>query len=139
MTTQWSEYAAILLPGLALMSIAAVPLAVGTIMAAFRLRKREAGPYVRNLWGSTAAGLVVLALLFSYLFGKDLSRSSTAGLVFLFAPIYSAIALGIGYGMVAFVYRMTAKDASADTTRRLISISSRRFVWVPIAMLSILM
>ena len=34
---------------------------------------------------------------------------------------------------------MTAKDASADTTRRFISISSRRFVWVPIAMLSILM
>ena len=108
-------------------------------MATFRLRRREAGPYVRNLWGSTTAGLVALTLLFGSLFGEDLSSSSTAGLVFLFAPIYSAIALGVGYGIGAAVYRESAKRSAADTTQGLISINSRRFVWVPVAMLGVLM
>lgn len=137
--TPWGEYVAILLPGLASMLASVVPLALGTFMAVFRLRKREAGPYVRNLWGSTVAGLVVLVLLFGSLFGKDLSSSSTAGLIFLFAPIYSAIALAVGYGMGAVVYRKSVKRVAAEATPGLISINSRRFVWVPVAMLGVLL
>ncbi|HEV8256499.1 MAG TPA: hypothetical protein VGR42_05925 [Casimicrobiaceae bacterium] len=139
MTAHWSELTKILLPGLLLMSISTVPLALGTIAAALHLRKGKTGPYLRNLSGSTAVGLVALGLLFGSLFGSDPPSSSTAGLIFLFAPLYSAVALGFGYGMAALAHRMAAKSAEAIGTKVLITTRSRRFVWVPVAMLCILM
>jgi hypothetical protein len=121
------------------MSISALPLALGTMSAVRHLRTNKAGPYLRNLWGSTAAGLVAIGLLFGSLFRTDLSSSSTAGLIFLFAPIYSGIALGIGYGLGALTYRTLAQTAESSRTQPAISSVSRRFIWVPVTILSILM
>ena len=139
MTAYWSDFTKILLPGLLWMSISAFPLALGTMFAVLHRWKSRTGPYLRNLWGSTAAGVVAVGLLFGSLFGTDLSSSSTAGLIFLFAPIYSAVALGIGYGLGAFAYRQLAKREEASGEEPGISLISRHLIWAPVAMLSILM
>ena len=139
MTAYWSEFTTILLPGVLLMAISALPLALGTIAAARHLWKTNAGAYLRNLWGSTAAGVVALGLLFGSLFGTDLSSSSTAGLIFLFVPVYSAVALGVGYGLGALAYRKVAKTAEATGEVATLPAGARRFIWVPVAMLGVLM
>ena len=139
MITYWSDFIRLLLPGLLLKSISALPLAFGTVIAAIHLRKANAGPYMRNLWGSTAAGFAALMLLFGSLFGGDLSSSSTAGLIFLFAPIYSAIALGVGYGLGALSYRVIARNTISKGLRPTMSRLASRFILLPIAMLSVLL
>lgn len=139
MTTNWREFAEILLPGLLFMLISAVPLLLGTLAAVRHLRTNNVGPLVRNIWGSTAAGLVALGMLFGSLFGTDLSKSSTAGLIFVVVPIYAAVALGLGYGLGALAYRKLAAAAESIGTQPVISAGYRRFIWVPVAMLSVLL
>lgn len=121
------------------MSASAWPLALGTGIAAIHLSRGKVGPYRRNLWGSTAAGVVALGLLFGSLFGSDLSSSSTAGLIFLFVPIYSAIALGIGYGLGALAHRKAGANIGTDSAAPAISRHSRYSIWVPTAMLGVLL
>jgi hypothetical protein len=116
------------------MSVSALPLAIATGLAALHLRRGKAGPYRRNLWSSTAAGIVALGLLWGALFGNDLSSSSTAGLIFLFVPIYSAIGLGVGYGLGALAHRKATADGWPTA-----SSGERRFVGVPAAMLAVLL
>jgi hypothetical protein len=139
MAAYWVEFLKIMLPGLLLMSASAAPLAIGTLAAVFHLRKRNVGPYLRSLWASTGAGFVALGLLSGSLFGTDLSKSSTAGLIFLFVPIYAGIALGIGYGLGALAHRRAVKLAGAVDQDVTIPSGARRFVWVPVAMLGVLM
>jgi hypothetical protein len=138
MTSPWVEYVNVLLPGLILTSISIVPLALATIAAWFGLRRGSVGLYVPCLWGSTTAGIVALLLLSGSLFGADLSSSSTAGLIFIFAPIYSAIALVIGFAMGAVAYRKSKAEATASGVSLTISPVSRNLLWVPIAILSVL-
>ena len=105
MIIYWIEFIKILLPGLFFMSVSALPLALSTIAAARHRQNGNKAFYLRILWGSTAAGVLSVSLLFGSLFGKELSGSSTAALIFIFVPIYSTMALGIGYGLGAFVHR----------------------------------
>ena len=139
MTAYWSDFIRLLLPGLLLMSISALPLALGTVIAAVQLRRANAGSYIRNLWGSTAAGFAALVFLFGSLFGGDLSSSSTGGLIFLFATIYSAIALAIGYALGALTYRVAARNAISKGEGPKISRLGGRTILLPIAMLSVLL
>jgi hypothetical protein len=122
----------IALPGLLLSLISALPLGLGTLAALRHLRSGARSAYLRNLSGSIAAGLVVLALLWGSLFGDDLSSSSTAGLVFLFAPIYAAAAQGIVYGIGASVIKQS-------TIPEAISLPARRALLVPVLMLAVLL
>ena len=126
----WQDYVTLMLPGLLSMLASAVPLALGLALCLFHLLRRNAGPYVRNLWGSTAAGLTAVVMLWGSLFGSDLRSSSTAGLVFLFVPIYSVIALGAGYGFGALAYRRSPWPIGPATVR---------FVAAPAAMLAVLL
>jgi hypothetical protein len=73
------------------------------------------------------------------LFGDDLSSSSTAGLIFLFAPIYSAVGLGIGYVLGALAHRKATADARALGTEPTLSRRERRFVGLPITFLVVLL
>ena len=139
MTTYWSEFTTILLPGLLLMSASAVPVAIGTSRTLSHLRRRNIRRYVRNLWGSTAAGFAALVLLWGSLFGTESSESSTAGLIFLFVPIYSAIGLGVGYGLSGVIYRRLVEMAGTSEQEVSISPGARRLVWIPVAMLSVLL
>ncbi|MFN9571771.1 MAG: hypothetical protein ACK58C_05060 [Betaproteobacteria bacterium] len=139
MSAYWIDFARILWPGFLWMSISAFPLAIGTGLAAIHLRRGKFGPYRRNLWSSTTAGIVALGLLWGSLFGGDLSSSSTAGLIFLFVPIYSAIGLGIGYVLGALAHRKATADALALATEPALSRRERRFVAVPIALLAVLL
>ena len=139
MSAYWTDFARILWPGLLWMSISAFPLAIGSGLAAIHLRRGEAGPYRRNLWSSTAAGIVALGLLWGSLFSDDLSSSSTAGLIFLFVPIYSAIGLGIGYGLGALAHRKAAANARGLGVEPTLSRRERLFVGVPIALLAVLL
>lgn len=122
----------IALPGFLLSSISALPLALGTLAAACYLRAGARPAYLRNLAGSIAAGVVVLLLLWGSLFGNDLSGSSTAGLIFLFAPIYAAAAQGIVYGISAAVVRKSP-------TLEEISLPARRALLAPVVMLAVLL
>jgi len=135
----WIEFILVLLPGLLLMLISTTPLVWGTIMAGRSLRKGNKGAYFRNLGGSIAAGALTLGLLFGSLFGTDLSSSSTAALIFVFAPIYAAAAFGIGYGLGALVYRRLTQ--AEDNTGGPIKISTynRNLFWVPVALLGVLL
>jgi len=138
MTTYWTEFIEILLPGLMFMAVSALPLALSTLAAFRHLRKNNVGSYVRNIWSSTAAGLVTLGFLFGALFGSDLSKSSTAGLIFVWMPIYAVIALGIGYGVGSLAYKELAALSENTSTQPVISKGYRRFIWVPAAILSVL-
>lgn len=138
MTAYLIDFTTILLPGLLMMLLSALPPAIGTLAAVFHLGKNNAGPYVRNLWAGTASGLVSLGLLSGSLFGTDLSESSTAGLIFLFVPIYSGIGLGIGYGLGALVYSRLSRTEKAVDPQAAFSQSARNFIWVPVAMAGVL-
>lgn len=122
----------IALPKLLLSSISALPLALGTIAAVRHMRAGTRSAYLRNLIASIAAGAVALALLWGSLFGDDLSSSSTASLIFLFAPIYAAVAQGIVFGIGAVVVRKSP-------TPEAISPLARRAMLVPLFMLAVLM
>ena len=87
MSAYWAEYVRLLIPGFLWMAISALPLAVGTGLAAIHLARREPGPYRRNLWAGTVAGIVAFGLLFEALFSEGL-KGSTAGLIFLFVHCF---------------------------------------------------
>jgi hypothetical protein len=132
------EFTKILLPGLLLMLLSVVPLALGTLTALIHLRAGRKGQYIRNLLGAIVAGAITLLLLTGSLFGDDLSGSSTAILIFLFVPIYSAGAWLIGYltGVALNrVIRRTSGDAEFNPP---ISNWVRNLVWIPVLMFTIL-
>lgn len=122
----------IALPGFLFSSISALPLGLGVLAAVRHKRASARAAYLRNLNASIAAGAVILLLLWGSLFGDDLSSSSTAGQIFLFAPIYAAAAQGIVYGISTAAI---GKSAAPET----ISLSSRRAILVPLSMLIVLM
>ena len=138
MTAYWIEFIEILLPGLLFMAVSALPLALSTLAAFRHLQRNKVGSYVRNIWASTAAGLVALGLLFGALFGSDLSKSSTAGLIFVWVPIYTLMALGAGYGLGALAHQKLAAMSQSGGTQPVISRGYRRFIWAPVAILSVL-
>lgn len=137
MNAYWADFIQFLIPGFLWMAASAFPLAVGTGLAAIHLRRRKPGPYRRNLWASTAAGVVAFGLLFEALFGEGL-RGSTAGLIFLFVPIYSAVGLGLGYGLGALAHRKAVNAASGNKDAA-ISRNEKRFIALPSAMLVVLL
>lgn len=120
------------LPALLFGSISALPLALGLIAAVRHLLAGARSAYLHNLFASIAAGGVALALLWSSLFGDNLSKSSTAALIFAVAPIYAALAQGLGYGIASALFR-------ASATPRPISLIARGALLVPLAMLAVFM
>jgi hypothetical protein len=139
MNPYWIEFTEILLPGLILKSISTLPLALGTAGAMRHLRAERRRPYIRNLSGAIAAGVVTLGLLWSSLFGDNLSRSSTAGLIFLFAPIYSAVALLVGY-LIGVVLNRTSNPSNKDReTNPAIPSHERKLFWIPVLILATIM
>lgn len=129
MSAYWVDYVRLMIPGFLLTAASALPLAIATAVAAAHLGWRNPGPYRRNLWASTAAGIVALGLLFDAFFGEGL-KGSTAGLIFLFVPIYSAAALGMGYGLGALAHRRASHATEATLSK-----IERRFIVVPGIML----
>jgi hypothetical protein len=120
------------LPALLFSSLSALPVALGIIAAVRHLRAGSRPAYLRHLGASIAAGAVALALLWSSLFGDNLSSSSTAALIFAVVPFYAAIAQGIVYGIAAAVFRKSA-------TPRAISLLARVALLIPLLLLSLLM
>jgi len=121
----------IILPGVLLDAASALPLSIGLLAAAHHKQNGSRALYLRNLNGSIAAGAVSLFLLWGSLFGDDLSSSSTAALIFLFAPIYSAAAQVVVYGVSALVIRRSKSPEA-------ISPVSRRAMLAPLGMLGVL-
>lgn len=101
--TYWIEYLFVMLPGLLFSFITILPLLLGVIFAIRHVWQKKRIHYFRNLCGSIAAGVILLMFLYGSIFGDDLSSSSTAGLIFIFAPIYATIAFGLIYGICAFI------------------------------------
>lgn len=139
MIIYWIEFTVILLPGLLLMLISVLPLAIGTVAALTHLRAGRKGPYCSNLWGSVAAGVVTHLLLGGSLFGDDLSSSSTAGLIFIFVPIYSAGALFIGYLIGAAFNRFSHRTSDGTLANPPIPIWLRNLLWIPVFMFAIVL
>ncbi len=76
-----------------------LPLGIAILKALYYLKKENRTLYYRNLFASIFSGMVILLLLYEALFGDYLSKSSTAGVIFFFAPIYGAVAYFVGYGL----------------------------------------
>lgn len=123
----------IALPSFLLSSLSALPLAIGIIAAARHMRAAAWPAYLRNLAGSIAAGVVALFLLWGSLFGNALSSSSTAGLIFIFVPIYAAAAQSIVYGISAAVVGKSSTNPEA------ISSPARKTLLAPVLMLAVLL
>jgi hypothetical protein len=137
MNTYWIEFIEILLPGLGLELIATLPLVLGTVGAVRHLRAKRKRPYIRNLSAAIAAGVVTLGLLWTSLFGDDLSRSSNAGLIFLFTPIYSAVALLVGYLFGVVINRASSRTDEHGEANPPIPSPERKLVWAPVLLLGI--
>lgn len=129
MSAYWVDYVRLMIPGILWTAASALPLAVATALAAVHLRWRNPGLYRRDLWASTAAGVVAFGLLFDAFYGEGL-KGSTAGLIFLFVPIYSAVALGVGYGLGALAHRRASHATDAALSQ-----NEKRFIAVPGIML----
>lgn len=137
MAEYWVDFIKILLPGLGLKLIATLPLLLATIGAVRHLLAERKHPYIRNLFGAIAAGVTTLGLLWSLLFGEDLSRSSTAGLVFLFTPIYSTVAFFIGYLMGVVANRASRREEKDARDNSPMASRARKLVWLPAILLGI--
>lgn len=133
------EFSEILLPGLLWMSLSVLPLALATLASLMHLWAGRKYAYVRNLSGSVIAGAITLILLTGSLFGDDLSSSSTASLIFLFVPIYSAGALLIGYLLGAAFNRATRRTRDDTDSNPPIATWMRNLSWIPVLMLAILL
>lgn len=128
----WIELVILTIPGL-LFSLLffMLPLNLGLFATIRHFMRRNRISYLKNLSGSIAAGTVTLLMLYGSLFGDDLSSSSTAALVFLFAPIYAAITQGIVYGLSSmYIYK---SDTSKSITK-----FERSFFLVPFIIFLIL-
>jgi hypothetical protein len=87
------------------MGFVVLPLAIGIVCAVRHLRAGSRAGFARHLGGSIAAGAVMLGLLWSSFFGDNLSKSSTAGLIFAVAPFYAAFAHVLVYGLVSHFFK----------------------------------
>lgn len=126
--TYWIDFILMMIPWLLFKTISVLPLGLGMLAAIRYLRKGVRHAYIRNLFGSIAAGIVALLMLFGSLFGDDLSSSSTAAIIFIFVPIYAALAQGAVYWIIG----------KAETSKP-ISFVDRLFLLIPIAILLVLM
>lgn len=129
--TYWIEFVLVMIPGFLFTSILALPLGLGLFFAVSHLRRGARIKYLRNLYGSIAAGIVAFLLLSGSLFGDDLSSSSTAALIFLFAPIYSALAFGTVYGVSTLLLGKPETSESIPSVERI-------FLSIPITILLVL-
>lgn len=120
------------LPLLLFSSLSALPLALGSFFAVRHLRAGSPSAYYQHLGASIGAGAVALALLCSSMFGDNLSRSSTAGLIFAVAPFYAAIVQGMVYAIGAAVFRKSAIPKPIPAAARLA-------VLFPLLMLAVLL
>ncbi len=127
----WIEFILVMIPGFLFTLISVLPLGFGLLVAVHHLRRGVRIMYLRNLYGSIAAGIVALLLLFGSLFGDDLSSSSTAALIFLFVPVYATLALGVVYGISALLL------GKPETTESISSVK-RKLILIPITILLIL-
>lgn len=137
MSAYWLEFIEILLPGLALKAISTLPLVLALIGAIRHLRTDRKRPYIRNLSGAIAAGVVTLGLLWTSLFSDNLSNSSTAGLIFLFTAIYSAVALLVGYLIGVMVNRASSRPDGNSEANPPIPAHERKLVWIPVLIFAI--
>src|SRR5688572_12499759 len=90
----WWSYIRAVLPGALWMSACAVPALAGVVVAerAFRRGNRSRG--IVFVVASLSAGLASVLMVGPFLWGRG-SGSSTDALVWVFAPIFSTIVLGI--------------------------------------------
>lgn len=112
--------------------ITGLPLAYGTIAAAYYLRSGARSAYLQHLVSSIVAGAVTLALLWSSFFGDNLSKSSTAALILAVAPMYAVTAQGIVYGIAAFLLKKSPPG-------RTVSLFPRLALLIPLLMVGALL
>ncbi len=100
------EYVVNLLPGLFFMSLSILAPSIGLVLGVVAIRAKKGGAAFRHLVASSIAAGVSLFFLWDLLFNKGLSKGSTAGLAFLFIPVFSVGGLLAGYVLgfaVAFI------------------------------------
>ena len=109
----------------------ALPLGIGLLLSFHYLKKKNRTLYYRNLFASIFSGMVILLLLYEALFGDYLSKSSTAAVIFFFAPIYGTVAYFVGYGLTMLATDKTEASKAFLLVDRLMMI-------VPIVMFLVL-
>ena len=109
------EHVLLVLLQLLFMGFVVLPLLIGIVAAVRCLRAGSTGGFVKHLCGSIAAGAVMLGLLWSSLFGDNLSKSSTAGLIFAVAPFYGAAAQAVVYGILSLFLKTPARPGKTPS------------------------
>lgn len=98
------SYLACVLPGALMMGVSSVPILIGGALATRALlHGRIRGAAVHAL-GAALAGLSSIVIVKPFLDG-DTSRSSTAALVWVWAPLYSSVVLGVVSGLGVLLVR----------------------------------
>ena len=108
-----------------------LPLGIAILKALYCLKKENRTLYYRNLFASIFSGMVIFLLLYGALFGDYLSKSSTAAVIFFFAPIYGTVAYFVGYGLT-----MLATD-KAEASKPFLLVD-RLMIIIPIVMFFVL-
>src|SRR3954470_980802 len=103
------DTALVVLPKLLFCSIVALPLLIGIIAAFRHLRAGSRAAYFLHVFAAVIGGAVVLALLWSSLFGDSLSKSTTAALILAIAPIYAAAAQGLVFAVGTVIFKKSSK------------------------------
>jgi|GEM_PF-2094020 len=125
------DAALVALPKLLFCSLSASPLLIGLIAAFRHLRAGSRAHYFLHLAAGLAGGAVALALLWSSLFGDNLSKSSTAALILAIAPMYAAAAQVLIFGVGSVILKK-------PSTHRTIGPAARAALLVPLSMLAVL-
>lgn len=120
------------LPKLLFCSLSALPLIIGIIAALRHLRAGSRAYYFLHLAAGLAGGALALALLWSSLFGDNLSKSSTAALILAIVPMYAAAAQVLIFGIGSVILKK-------PSTQRSIGAVARAALLVPLLVLAVLM
>ena len=101
------------------------------------LRLGQTRPYLIQLWAALVVGGLSSWMLWPFLFGDELKHGSTAGFIFLIAPIYSAMALFAAYGLGMWVDRSVISRRALSGPALRTPAWAQHLLWLPVALLCI--
>jgi hypothetical protein len=98
------------------------------------LRLGHVGSYLTQLWAALVVCGLSSWLLWPFLFGDGLQQGSTAGFIFLVAPIYGVMSLFAAYGLGELVGRTVLIGREWG-----IPIVAMLLYWLPVSLLAIML
>jgi hypothetical protein len=131
-----SSYIACVLPGMFFMSASGIPGLVGGVLAARALRAGRGRKAIVFAIGGGCAALSALYFVRPFLRGQD-AGSSTAALIWVWAPVWAAAVLGLVRVLGMFWARGNDPESAAVSWPRAVGSPMLWPVWVVLAVLGV--